>query len=128
MSEEETIVSLSEAWMRAIASNRAPDIEPYMADEWLLVTPEAGPVEKRQFLEAIGSGDLVHDDMRTSGEPRVRIYGNSAVLISRVRNHGRYQGQPFEYDEWSTDTYVRSGDGWRCVLTALTPVAVPAGQ
>ena len=88
MSEERSLVSVSDAWMEAIATNRVADIEPYMADEWLLVTPEAGPVAKRQFLDAIARGDLAHDDMCSLDKPFVRIYGNTAVLVSRVQNHG----------------------------------------
>jgi ketosteroid isomerase-like protein len=121
--EQRHIAKLSEDWMGAIATNKAADIARYMADEWVLVTPEAGPIDKRRFLDAIASGDLVHHDMHAVGEPRLQVYGKSAVMVSRVQNQGAYQGQAFAYDEWSTDVYVKTDGKWLCVMTALTPVA-----
>jgi ketosteroid isomerase-like protein len=128
VSQEHELIALSEAWMQAIVSNDAKAIEPYMADEWLLVTIEAGPVKKQQFLGAIESGALVHDAMGSVGEPIVRLYGDSAVLVQHVQNRGSYDGQSFSYDEWSTDTYVRVDGRWRCVITALTPGGSPQGS
>ena len=125
MTESEQLVALSKAWMQAIATNRAEDIAPFMTDDWQLITLEAGPISKEHFLGAIASGGLVHDDMHSVDDPCVRLYGDSAVIIARVQNHGRYAEVPFQYDEWSTDTYVRTPDGWRCAVTALTPITRP---
>ena len=120
--EEREIASLHEAWMQEIVTNEVTKIAAYMADDWVLVTPEAGPIAKQHFLDAIARGDLSHDDMHAAGETRVRRYGNSAVLIIRVENHGWFQGQPFTYDEWTTNTYVKTDGSWLCVATALTHV------
>ena len=122
-STEKELVTLSHAWMQAIVTNKSAAVRPYMADEWMLVTPQAGPVPKEQFLGAIERGDLTHEAMRTLGDVSVRVYGDTATLVSRVQNRGAYAGEPFTYDEWSTDVYVRHDGQWRCVLTALTPVA-----
>jgi ketosteroid isomerase-like protein len=119
--DRRTLVELSRGWMQAIATNDAAAIGGYMAEDWVLVTPQAGPVQKADFLGAIARGDLVHDSMEVEGEEHVQLFDNGAVLVSRVQNHGRYLGESFSYDEWSTDTYVRTNDGWRCVITALTP-------
>lgn len=119
--EERKLTELSRVWMQAIATNEVAAIEPFMSEEWVLVTPQAGPVQREQFLGSIASGALVHHDMVTVGEPLVRIYGDGAVMVSHVQNRGSFQGQPFSFDEWSTDYYVRDGDTWRCVVTALTP-------
>jgi len=118
---ERDLTTFMEDWMKAIAANDVEAISPYMAEEWALVTLEAGPIDKARFLGAIERGDLVHHDMRSVGEPLVRVYGDTAVMVSRVQNSGTFQGQPFTYDEWSSDTLVRTAGGWRCVLTALTP-------
>jgi ketosteroid isomerase-like protein len=119
--DRQTLVELSRGWMKAIAGNDATAIGSYMAEGWVLVTPQAGPVQREDFLGAIARGDLVHDSMKVTGEEHVQLFGDGAVLVSRVQNHGRYLGEPFSYDEWSTDTYVRTDTGWRCVITALTP-------
>ena len=123
MTEAQKVAELSESWMRAITTNRVEDIEPFMTDDWTLMTLEAGPIDRQRFLGAIASGALVHDEMAAAGRPDVRVYGDSAVVITHVQNRGRFQGEPFSYEEWSTDTFIRDGNGWRCAVTALTPFA-----
>ena len=50
----------------------------------------------------------------TSEVHDVRVYGDIAIVIARVRNRGEFEGNPFTLDEWSTDVFVRRGDRWRC--------------
>jgi ketosteroid isomerase-like protein len=59
----------------------------------------------------------------TSEVHDVRVYGDVAIVIARVRNRGEFGGNPFTLDEWSTDVFVRRGDRWRCSVTHLTSVA-----
>lgn len=57
------------------------------------------------------------------GEPRIRVYGDTAVLTARVTNTAFYRDQRFDADEWTTDVFVRRDGRWRCVLSHITPVA-----
>jgi ketosteroid isomerase-like protein len=114
------LANLTAAWNQAIVSNDVGAISQFMADDWVLVTPESGVIERARFLEAIESGALTHEAM-DSDVLRVRIYEDSAVLTARGRNNGTFQGHAFRADEWITDVFVKQQDGWRCVLTHLTP-------
>src|SRR5690606_12924213 len=123
MTAAQKVAQISESWIRAIATNRIDAIEPYITEDWTLIPLEAGPIDRQRVLGPIASGALVHDEMAAVGQADVRVYGDSAVVITHVQNRGRFQGEPFSYDEWSTDTFIRDGDGWRCAVTALTPFA-----
>jgi ketosteroid isomerase-like protein len=68
----------------------------------------------------IASGTLTHD-MMTKEMVRVKVYGDIALVTSRGRNSGTYNGAPIAADEWITDVYRREDEGWLCVLTHLTP-------
>ncbi|HEY8544334.1 MAG TPA: nuclear transport factor 2 family protein, partial [Acidimicrobiales bacterium] len=70
----------------------------------------------------VATGRVSHSAM-TSELHDLRIYGDVAVVIARVRNQGVYEGTPFTLDEWSTDVFTRHGDRWLCSLTHLTSVA-----
>ena len=59
------------------------------------------------------------------GEPRVRIYGDNAILTARVTNEGYYKGEPFAADEWTTDVFLRRDGRWLCVFSHITPVEQP---
>jgi Domain of unknown function (DUF4440) len=86
-------------------SNDVERIDACIASDWVLVTPERGPVDGKVVLAAIGSGVLSHDTM-TKRVDRVAIYGDIAIVTGRGHNTGRFRGVPIAADEWITD--VRS--------------------
>jgi ketosteroid isomerase-like protein len=114
------LASVEAAFNRAVVSNDVAEISACISDDWILVTPEAGPVSREGFLQAVEQGILSHDSMSKDIE-RVRVYGNVAVVTGRGRNTGMFKGASISADEWVTDIYVRTDDHWVCVLTHLTP-------
>ena len=113
---------VEEEFNRAMVSNDVTRISACIADDWVLVTPEAGIVPRSRILSVIANGELSHDSM-TKDVSRVRIYGDFAIVTARGRNTGQFRGQPISADEWVTDVYRKIDGRWLCVLTHLTPVA-----
>jgi hypothetical protein len=50
----------------------------------------------------------------------VRVYGGAAIVTAHAKSVGQFAGTAFSTDEVSTDVWVQTKDGWRCVLTQLT--------
>ena len=107
-------------WGEAIVSNDADAIARFSLAEWKLVTPESGPVDSKDFLDAVRSGDLRHDTFEVEVQHVSRL-GETAVAVAHVRNSGTFRGTPFTADEWATDVFVRRDGGWVCAFSALTP-------
>jgi len=116
------LAGVEEAFNRAMISNDVQRISACVADDWVLVTPEAGVLPRSRILHVIESGELSHDTM-TKDVGRVRVYGDVAVVTARGRNTGQFRGQRISADEWVTDVYRKVEGRWLCVLTHLTPVA-----
>ena len=91
-----------------------------ITDDWVLVNPESGPLSRDVILNIIGSGVLNHT-MMVKQIHRVKVYGDVAVVTGRGQNDATYQGNPVQADEWITDIYRHTKEGWRCALTHLTP-------
>ena len=108
-------------WNQAVVANDPDAIAAFAEPDWVFVG-ENGIIPGEQFLEAVATGQVSHDFM-TSEVHDVRVYGDVAIVIARVRNRGEFEGNPFTLDEWSTDVFVRRGDRWRCSVTHLTSVA-----
>jgi len=117
--------ALESAFNAAMVSNDVARIAACVADDWVLVTPERGPIDGRFILGAIERGVLLHDAM-TKQTHRVVRYGDIAIVTGRGQNTGSFMGQAIAADEWITDVYRRTGEQWRCVLTHLTPAAPAA--
>ena len=127
MDDRSEIVELALAWAEAIVANDAAAIGHFMTDDWVIVGPD-GATSRADFLALVASGDLTHDMMQTASEPRVKLYGASAVYTARVVNSGHFRGQRFTADEWTSDVFARHGTGWKCVLSHVTPASRQDGS
>ena len=114
--------ALEDAFNAAMVSNDVAQIAACISDDWVLITPEVGPVSREGMLAAIASGTLTHASM-TKDIGSVRVYGDTAIVSGRGQNTGTFRGQPISADEWITDIYRLVEGRWLCVLTHLTPVA-----
>ncbi len=116
------IVGVADDWARAIAGNDAERIAEVMADDWVIVSG-SGISTKEDFLSVVRSGALTHSAMDRITRPRIRVYGETAVLTARVTNTAHHGGERFDADEWTTDVFVLRNGRWRCVLSQITPAA-----
>lgn len=112
------LIAASDDWARAIVSNDAQLIARFAAPDWVIVS-DSGISPRDAFLAVVASGDLTHSAMDRLDEPRIRVYGDTAVLTARVTNTAHYGGHRFDADEWTTDVFVRREGRWQCVLTHL---------
>jgi ketosteroid isomerase-like protein len=113
------LIALAAEWDRAMVENDVVAIGRYMADDWTIVGSDGSVGDKASFLALVQSGTLIHDVME-SHEMRVRVYGETAVVVSRGVSGGTYQGQPFHELERVSCVFVRDEGRWRCVLTHLS--------
>ena len=119
--EEQDLLTVATEWAVAMVSNDAERIGSFMADEWVIVS-ERGISTKEHFLSFVESGTLTHSTFDMIGDARIKIYGDTAVLTTRVTNTAHFGGQEFDQDEFATDVFVRRNDKWLCVLSHITSV------
>jgi ketosteroid isomerase-like protein len=115
----EEILRLEEAFTQAILNNDADTIADFLGDDWIVIDPDGGIVEKAGFLAAVRSGMLTHEAMQ-SDDTRVRRYEDTAVFTALTTTKGKFMGQAFTTHERATDVFVKRGERWSCVLTQLT--------
>lgn len=113
------LVELEDAFNKAMISNDVEQISRCVTDDWILVTPEAGPIPRSRILGVIGSGLLSHATM-TKVPTHAHVTGDIAWVTGRGQNTGTFNGEPIEADEYITDIYRRVDGEWRCMLTHLT--------
>ena len=90
----EELLKLEEEFGRAIVNNDAEGIGQFLDDDWVIVDPDGGIIDKARFLGAVRSGALTHDLMQFD-ETRVRVYGDTAVFTALTRSKGKFMGQEF---------------------------------
>lgn len=114
------LIELEETFNQAMVSNDVARISRCVTDDWILVTPEAGPVPRSRIIDVIGSGLLSHATM-TKVATHACVIGDVAWVTGRGQNTGTFNGEPIAADEYITDIYRKVDGTWRCALTHLTP-------
>jgi ketosteroid isomerase-like protein len=103
----------------AVAANDTGKIKKLTADDWQIIDGDGHIISRQTFLGVIGSGTLKHSAL-SSSDQTVRVYGDAAIVTGLAKSAGTYAGSAFSTDEVSTDFWIRTKNGWRCVLTQLT--------
>ena len=116
---QEELLKLENDFARAVTNNDADAVAGFLADDWMIVDPDGGLIDKARFLGVIKSGVLSHESME-SEDLRVRLYGNTAVVTGLTTTKGKFMGQDFSSCERATDIFVKQNDRWQCVFTQLT--------
>lgn len=118
----ESALAAEQALTNAMRANDADGVGRWLADDWAVVTTHGTMGGDRAgFLEAIRTGVFNRKTMELSN-PRVRLYGNTAVVTSRVAASGTFHGKDYTMLARLTDVFVWQDGGWRSVLTHETDI------
>lgn len=118
----ESALAADEALARAIRENNPDEILRWLDDNWAVISTTGGMGEGPSvFPDGIKSGVLTRKTFELS-EPRVRLYGNTAVVTTKVKTSGTLQGKPFDVTERQTDVLFWKNGKWKCVLTHETKI------
>jgi ketosteroid isomerase-like protein len=116
---QEELVNLEKEFAQAIVKNDAEAIGQFLADDWIIIDPDGGIIDKAHFLGVIKSGTLTHE-MMESDDVSVRIYGDSAVVTGLTTTKGKFMTQEFSTRERATDVFVKQNGRWQFVFSQLT--------
>lgn len=118
---EENALAAEQEVASALLANDADAIGRLLTDDWVVIGTDGGIADRAGFLAVIKSGDFTRKTLSLSN-PRVRIYGNVAVVTTQVKTSGTFMGKPFDLPECQTDLLLWQDGGWKSVLTHETRV------
>lgn len=119
---QEEVLRIEREFSQAIVKNDAEAVGRFLADDWIIIDPDGGIVDRARFLGVMKSGALTHE-MTESEDTRVRVYGNTAIVTALTTTKGRFNGQAFTTQERATDVFVKQDGRWQCALSHLTRLA-----
>jgi ketosteroid isomerase-like protein len=106
---------------KALRDDDPDGIANLLSDDWVVISARGEVGEgKAIFPHAIKSGRLKHTAYESS-EPRVRVYGNVALVTTKLHNAGSAlvgsEHKPYDAMEIQTDVWLWKDGSWKCVLT-----------
>lgn len=117
------VLDVAQQWDRTLIDNDPVAVARFMTDDWVYVT-STGPVLKTDIVGWIANGRLAHHSMEVVGDCQARVIAGSVLVTARKRSTGTWDGRPYSADEWITQTYTHTGDGWRCAVSQKTDASL----
>ena len=116
----ENLKAAEDGLAKAMRENNADAIPTYLSDDWVVITGHGDVAEgKSTFPDGIRSGYLTRNTFDMS-EPRVRLYGDTALVTFKLHLAGTFGGKPFDVMERETDVWEWKDGAWKCVLSHET--------
>jgi ketosteroid isomerase-like protein len=110
-----------EAVAGALRANDAQALGQLLAADWVVISAHGAVADRDGFLAAIRSGAFTRKTLELS-EPRVRVYGNTALVTAQVKTSGVFGGRNFDVTERETDVLIWRNGGWKAVLSHETEI------
>ena len=119
------VAALDTAYQAAVERNDADTMDRILADDFVLVLGTGSVHTKTELLEEARRKSITWDVQREiDGSQKVRVWGDTAVVTAKLRVKGTRDGKAFDRTLWFSDTYVRTGAGWRYVFGQAS-IALP---
>jgi len=114
-SDENAVASLDKQYQAAVKQNDADTMNRILADDFVLVTGSGKVVHKEDLLVEARTKRIQYD-VQDDTDQTVRVWGDTAVVTAKLHEKGTDAGKPFDYMLLFSDTYIRTGSGWRYVF------------
>jgi hypothetical protein len=119
---EATLRAMEQRRLAALVAGDIDVAEALHADDYELVTPSGATYSKREYLDAIKSGEVPYQVFEAAASPCIRVRGDTAIL--------RYQAR-ISFDTaiaadtdiyWHTDYWERRDGRWQAVWSQATQI------
>jgi ketosteroid isomerase-like protein len=112
--DEKTIAALDSEYQLAVKNNDAGTMARILSDDFILIWGTGQTFAKTDLLSKARAKEIVYEQNEDTNKT-VRVWGNTAVLTSKLWAKGVDGGKSFDWHVWFSDTYVRTPSGWRYV-------------
>ena len=112
--EHKQVEQLENDWQTAVLANDSATLDSLLADSYVGIGPEGTISSKAEELQARADGQerlQSYDQL----DRKIRIYGTTAVVTSRVRIKGVYSGEPLLGEYRYTRVWSLIHGQWRVV-------------
>lgn len=119
----ESALATEMALNNAMLGNDADAVGRILDSDWAVINTNGGLGDgiRNGFLDAIRSGTFSRKTMVLT-EPRIRVYGNIAVITSHLSTSGSLGGKVFNVQERQTDVLIWRKGVWKSVLLHETKI------
>jgi ketosteroid isomerase-like protein len=113
-SDQDTVAALDTEYQLAVKNNDADTMDQILADDFVVAWGDGESHSKAELLNDARTKRVQYEHNEDT-DKTVQVWGDTAVITSKLWVKGVDKGKPFEWHVWFSDTYVRTPSGWRYV-------------
>jgi ketosteroid isomerase-like protein len=113
--------ALTERWVEAVAARDMPTLDRLLGAEFTFTTGHRGTLGRGEWLETTQRRYVVEE--HELEEVVVDVFGDAAVVRSRLRQRGAMGGERRDLTYLLTDTWIRRDGSWQVVSRHSSPLA-----
>lgn len=117
---EQELIRLEKKWNQAFMNKDVATLRSIMADDIIIIYGDGSPSTREQDISNIGKDEQIESS--TQDEFQVRLYGNAAVVLSRLTSSGTREGKKFRGQFRYVDVFEKRKGKWQCVVTQNTQI------
>jgi ketosteroid isomerase-like protein len=126
--DEKGVLDADRDFFAALIAGDAATLAGMLVDDFVIVDVMSGnEAGKDLFSGAVEADQLSFEEIRRDGEPTVRRYGTTAIVVGATEMRGAFGGAPFAAHSRYTHVFVESDDRWMLASAQGTPIAARPG-
>lgn len=111
------IKTYDETWDR----KDLPGLEAVLAPEYVYFSSKGGVLTRRQWLDRLSNANYRLDSTERS-EVDAHVSGTAAVVGTRWKGHGTYEGKPFRDDQRCSMALTKASGEWKVLSEHCTQI------
>jgi ketosteroid isomerase-like protein len=108
------LATLDRAMQKAVVDRDPVAFAGFLTDDYVLVVSTSRMADKAAVVAEIDDPGI-RMDLNDSHDLRIRVHGDTAMVIADLHQVGRNGDTPFDYWVRYPDTWNRTRDGWTCL-------------
>jgi ketosteroid isomerase-like protein len=117
---EQELIELEKRWNDAYRRKDVAMLNSILADDIVIIYGDGTRATKSQDIASIGVEEQIESS--TLDDFQVQVYGDTAVVMSRLTSSGVRHGKKFTAQFRYVDIYRKRGGRWQCVVTQNTRI------
>ena len=115
--DAELLAALDTKYQLAVERNDWKTMDRILHPDFTLVLGNGTVYSRADLIDSAREAHMVYEkQVEEPGTQKVRMYGKDTAIITALlwlKGTRHADGSAFEYRLWFSDTYVRTGDGWK---------------
>jgi ketosteroid isomerase-like protein len=113
------LIAAENNWVTAELHHDSASLSRLMSDDLVMTETDGSVIDKAQEIAFAGDSNARLEILETR-DMKVRIHGDTAVVVGAFHEKGIYHRKPFEHKGRFTDTWVRQKGMWQCIASQFS--------